>query len=73
MPSNIIQTLKSELDTIRRLRLQKPGINEIELADLRIWAEVPPAVSLRPWGDGEMAAEGSGSWQILGEEVYLQR
>jgi hypothetical protein len=64
--------LKSELETIKRLGLQKPDINEIEQVDLRIWLEVPLAVSLRPRADGEVEAQGFGSWQILGEEVYFQ-
>lgn len=65
--------LRSELEAIKRLSLQKPGINEIELADLRIWAEVPRAVSLRPSGQDEVITQGLGSWHILGEEVYFQR
>jgi hypothetical protein len=65
--------LKGELRTIERTGLQKPNLREIELADLRIWIEVPRAVFLSPKADEDKAAEGPGSWQTSGEEVYFQR
>jgi hypothetical protein len=67
-----MQTLRGELRTIERIGLRKPGLQQIEQADLSIWVEAPAAVALRPAAH-DVAAQGSGSWQIFGEEVYFQR
>lgn len=66
------QMLKSELRTIERMGLRKPGLHLIEQADLSIWVEAPAAVVLRPRVH-EVTNQGPGSWQAAGQEVYFQR
>jgi len=64
--------LKSELRTIERMGLKKPGLHLIEQADLSIWVEAPAAVVLRPRVH-EVTTQGPWSWQAAGQEVYFQR